>query len=351
MAALDPTLRRTLEKKIVEARDASEGAAEAAIKALAVHETEPYASLTGDERRLRRVLRAKARQLGTNPERDLRPLVEECAYEQWHRMLFARFLAENGLLMHPDYEGVSVSLEECAELARDEGDPDAWVTASRYASAMLPGIFRTDDPLLELRLFPEGRRALERVISEIPPPMFTSDDGIGWVYQFWQTKAKKEVNECGRKIGGHDLPAVTQLFTEDYMVKFLLHNALGAWWAARHPESPLLADLEYLRRKEDGTPAAGTFDGWPQTSAEITVMDPCCGSGHFLTAAADLLARMRSEEEWLSEAEAADAALRDNIFGLELDARCTQIAAFSLALWAWKRGGYRELPVPNVACS
>lgn len=102
-------------------------------------------SLTEDERRLRRALRAKARQLGTDPERELRPLIEDCAYEQWHRMLFARFLAENGLLMHPDYEGVSVTLEECAELAREEGDADAWATAARYASAMLPGIFRIGD--------------------------------------------------------------------------------------------------------------------------------------------------------------------------------------------------------------
>ncbi len=276
---LDSTLRRTLEKKIVEARDASEDAAEAAIRALAVHEGEAYASLTEDERRLRRALRAKARQLGTRPESDLSPLVEECAYEQWHRMLFARFLAENGLLMHPDYEGVSVSLEECAELAREEGDADAWATASRYASSMLPGIFRTADPLLEVRLFPEGRRSLERVISEISPLTFTSDDGIGWVYQFWQTKAKKQVNESGRKIGGHDIPAVTQLFTEDYMVKFLLHNTLGAWWATRHPDSPLIADLDYLRRNEDGTPTAGSFDGWPGAAASLTVMDPCCGSG------------------------------------------------------------------------
>lgn len=351
MPPLDPTLRRTLEKKTVEARDASEAAARVALRALAVHEREAYASLDEDERRLRRALRAKARQLGVNPENDLRPLVEECAYEQWHRMLFARFLAENRLLMHPDYEGVSVSLEECAELAPEEGNADAWATASRYASAMLPGIFRTDDPLLEVRLFPEGRAALERVISEIPPPTFTSDDGIGWVYQFWQTKAKTEVNASGRKIGGADLPAVTQLFTEDYMVKFLLHNSLGAWWAARHPESPITASLEYLRRKEDGTPAAGTFDGWPEKAAELKMLDPCCGSGHFLTAGADLLARMRAEEEGLSGAEAADAVLRENLFGLELDARCTQIAAFSLALWAWRRGGYRRLPVPNVACS
>lgn len=151
-------------------------------------------------------------------------------------MLFARFLAENGLLMHP--EDVSVTLADCAELAPEEGDPDAWTTAARYATGMLPGIFGSDDPTLEVQ------RALERALEEIPPPTFTADDGLGWVYQFWQTKAKKEVNESGRKISGSDLPAVTQLFTEDYMVRFLLHNTLGAWWASRHPESPIHHDLE-----------------------------------------------------------------------------------------------------------
>ena len=349
MPALDSVLRRNLENTIISARDAAERAAGAAIKALAVGEREPYASLTPDERRLRNRLRAKARQLGGGSlQAGLGALVVECAYEQWHRMLFARFLAENNLLMHP--EGVAVTLEECAELAQEEGHSDAWATAARYASLMLPGIFGGEEPTLEIPLAPEGRRALERLLEEIPPPAFTADDGLGWVYQFWQTKAKKEVNQSGRKIGGADLPAVTQLFTEDYMVKFLLHNTLGAWWAARHPKSPINAGLDYLRRLDDGTPA-GTFPGWPETAAELKVLDPCCGSGHFLTAAAELLRGMRMEAEDLSEAEAADAVLRDNIFGLELDARCTQIVAFSLALQAWKHGGYRELPVPHVACS
>ena len=350
MPALDPTLRRTLEARIIAARDAAEEASETAIKALAVHEKEPYRTLGSDERRVRNQLRARARQLGTNPETNIDPLVAECAYEQWHQMLFARFLAENHLLMHPE-ERVSVTLEDCAELAPEEGDLDAWATAARYASRMLPGIFRTEDPVLKIRLFPEGRHRLEQLLEEIPPPTFTADDGLGWVYQFWQTKAKKEVNDSGRKIGGADLPAVTQLFTEDYMVKFLLHNTLGAWWAARHPESPINADLEYLRRLDDGTPAAGTFPGWPERVADLKVLDPCCGSGHFLTAATDLLRRMRMEEEGLSEAEAAEAVLRDNIYGLELDARCTQLAAFALALQAWNHGGYRELPIPHVACS
>ncbi|QIN77521.1 N-6 DNA methylase [Rubrobacter marinus] len=350
MAPLDPALRRVLEVRIIAARKAAEAAARSALDALAVREREPYANLGPEDRKLRNQLRARARQLGEGSlEAGYDRLVAECAYEQWHRMLFARFLAENDLLMHP--EGVPVTLADCAELAGEEGDADAWATASRYAARMLPGIFRNEDPVLKVRLFPEGRSALERILEEIPPPAFTSDDGLGWVYQFWQTEAKREVNASGRKIGGADLPAVTQLFTEDYMVKFLLHNTLGAWWAARHPDSPINETLEYLRRLDDGAPAAGNFPGWPETVAELRVLDPCCGSGHVLTASADLLARMRAEEEGLDEAEAFEAVLRDNLFGLELDARCTQLAAFALALQAWKRGGYRELPIPNVACS
>jgi Eco57I restriction-modification methylase len=144
---------------------------------------------------------------------------------------------------------------------------------------------------------------------------------------------------------------VTQLFTEDYMVRFLLENSLGAWWAGRHPDSPLLETFTYLRFTEEGAPAAGTFGGWPETVAEITVMDPCCASGHFLTVAFEMLTAMRAEEEGLSPRAAGDAVIERNLFGLEIDPRCTQIAAFALALSAWRSGGYRELPAPNIACS
>ncbi|WP_454294981.1 Eco57I restriction-modification methylase domain-containing protein [Salana multivorans] len=186
---------------------------------------------------------------------------------------------------------------------------------------------------------------------EIPAEVFEAEDALGWVYQFWQTAEKKRVNASGNKIGGADLSPVTQLFTENYMVRFLLENSLGAWWAARHPDSPLVDGWEYLRRLDDGTPAAGTFPEWPTTAAEVTVMDPCCGSGHFLVAMFGMLWRMRAEEEGLSPREAQDAVLRDNLFGLELDPRCTQIATFNVALEAWKQGGYREIPLPQIACS
>ena len=216
---------------------------------------------------------------------------------------------------------------------------------------MLPGIFSPDDPTVDVSFAPEGRAALDAILTALPRSVFTSDDGLGWVYQFWQSKRKKEVSGSGRKIEKLDLAAYSQLFTENYMVRFLLENSLGAWWAARHPDSGLVKGFEYLRFRDDGVPVAGAFPGWPERAAEITVMDPCCGSGHFLVVAFDMLRRMRMEEEGLGEAEAAVAVLRDNLFGLEIDPRCVQIAAFALALAIWKAGGYRELPLPNVACS
>ena len=350
MPALSAELRSTFERQVVRARDTAEGAARAALTTLAVERDRPFDVMSKEWRPLRRALRARARQLGEGDMHAGMPrLIEEIAYEQWHRMLFARFLAENNLLMHP--EGVAVTLEECAELAQEEGAEDLWAVAARYASGMLPGIFRIDDPALQVRFAPEGRHKLTQIVTDLPKPVFTSDDGLGWAYQFWQSKKKNEVSASERKIGGANIAPVTQLFTEYYMVKFLLHNSLGAWWVARHPDSPLVGTFEYLRYLNDGTPAAGTFPGWPETTAEVTMMDPCGGSGHFIVAVFEMLYQMRMEEEGLSAAEAGDAVIRDNVHMLELDLRCTRIAAFNLALAAWSSGGYRELPIPNIACS
>ena len=365
MPSLPESLFNEVERAALRARAAAEKAAAAVLEVLAVGHKTPHATLALADRSLRNALRARARQLGNGLLEDGLPrLLEEIAYVQWHRMLFARFLAENGLLLHPEWQ-VPVTLAECAELAAEAGEPDAWTLAARFAATLLPGIFRADDPAAQATLAPEDAHALQAILDSLPAIVFTSDDALGWMYQFWQSSRKKEVNASGRKIGGADLAPVTQLFTEDYMVRFLLENSLGAWWAARHPDSPLLQDWPYLRflntspdspschsERREESPAAGTFPGWPAHAAEVTVLDPCCGSGHFLVAAFDMLRRMRMEEEGLSAAAAGDAVLRDNLFGLELDPRCTQIAAFALALAAWKAGGgYRPLPALNVACS
>ena len=82
-------------------------------------------------------------------------------------------------------------------------------------------------------------------------------------------------------------------------------------------------------------PAAGSFEGWPRAPAELRVLDPCCGNGHFLVECLDLQVRLRMEDERLAPGAAVEVVLRDNLFGLEIDPRCTQIAAFNLALAAW----------------
>ncbi|MFZ2502828.1 MAG: DNA methyltransferase [Nocardioides sp.] len=308
---------------------------------------------------MRVALRARARQLGDSLDKSSDPgdvdvacplLVSEVAYEQWHRFLFARFLEANGLLHHPEY-GVAVTLADCEELADSLAEPDGWSVAARFAADVLPGIFKMSDPSAKVRFTREDLLAIESVVTGLPREILDAEDSLGWVYQYWQSRAKDEVNESGRRVGGADLSPVTQLFTENYMVRFLLENTLGAWWAVRHPQSDLLRRFEYLRLNTDGLPEAGAFGSWPTRIEDVTVIDPCCGSGHFLVTAFGMLWRMRAESEGLTPADAQDAVLRENLFGLELDPRCTQIATFALALEAWKQGGYREIPVPQVACS
>src|SRR4051794_3495618 len=124
--ALSSELRSTLEKAVVAARDASEEASRVALGVLAVDLERVPNHLDEETRRLRIALRAAARQLG-----GFGRLVEECAYEQWHRMLFARFLAENDLLIHPVHE-VPVTLAECEEIAQGRGIADHWIVASEF---------------------------------------------------------------------------------------------------------------------------------------------------------------------------------------------------------------------------
>ncbi len=382
MASLERTLRKDLERAVKNARNVAEAGARQAIAQLGVGEAEAPKHLTAEQRALRNGLRAHGRQLGdrrdpkTGAQVTAR-LAQECAYEHWHRMLFARFLAETDLLIEPE-SGVAITLEEVQELAREKAT-DWLPLASDYAERMLPQIFRKDDPVLDIALPPETRSELEDLLKALPKAVFEADDSLGWVYQFWQAEKKDEVNKSEVKIGADELPAVTQLFTEDYMVLFLLHNTLGAWWAGKVlAGNPALAgsaasedalrvacrvgdvDWTYLRfvrdKAEDGAerpwrPAAGTFDGWPEAAKDITVLDPCMGSGHFLVFALPILVAFRIAEEGLSERDAIDAVLRDNLFGLEIDPRCTQIAAFNLAFAAWKRTEFHVLPQLNLACS
>ena len=395
--ALEKTLRGKLEKTVEKAREIVEVAVTEALTRLGISEGSAPSYLSEAERKLRTRLRAHGRQLGdilhkettslakaNDQETEL--LINEMAYEHWHRMLFSRFLEQSDLLMYEP--GTPVTLDECFELA-EESDPlgdglingvaekmDGWQLAGRLAQRMLPQIFRADSPVFEVKLSINHVNALEELIAALHKDTFQASDSLGWCYQFWQNKKKKQVNESGVKIGAKELSPVTQLFTEPYMVSFLLDNALGAWWAKRRLTQDDLqtatseqelrelaatpgVPLEYLRFVQDKetkvwSNAAGDFNKWPEHLSELKTLDPCCGSGHFLVAKFLMLVPMRMQLEALTAKQAIDKVISENIHGLELDQRCVELAAFALALEAWRypgAGGYRQLPELQLACS
>ena len=351
MGALEASLRRQLEHAVLAARASAENGARKALNFLGVDQESPPQHLTDSQRELHRRLRAQAHMLADG--QDLKHLVEKTAYDHWHRLLFSRFLVENRLLLHPEHH-VALELSDLADLAAEEGIREPWDLAARYTAAVLPAIFRKDDPVGELALPSEDRGELLRLLKELPVEVFQADDSLGWVYQFWRAEEKNTVNASGGKINADTLPAVTQLFTEHYMVEFLLHNSLGAWWTAKVEAAGRTSaiPLPYLRRKEDGSPAAGAFSHWPKTVRELRVLDPCCGSGHFLVALLQLLVAMLREEENLSVEGAVRVVLADILHGLEIDARCTQLAAFNVAFAAWRLIGRPDgLPPLRIACS
>ncbi len=156
MKVLSPSLRRQLERTVGDAREVAETGARGAVQALAVHHHEPWEHMGAEGRTVRCRLRAHGRQLGDRRDphsgnQAIDRLVHEYAYEHWHGMLFARFLAENNLLIEPEL-GIAVTLEDCEKLGEEAGD-DKWTVAARFAHRMLPQVFRPDHPV-----FWDGRR-------------------------------------------------------------------------------------------------------------------------------------------------------------------------------------------------
>ena len=192
---LSTSLRKELERTVGTARVVVEAGAADALRRLGIGEAEAPRYLSGADRQLRNRLRAHGRALGDRRDaasgrQDTNHLLEATGYEHWHRMLFARFLIENRLLREPSTGG-EVSLVDCRELAAQEGLPDEWAVAARYASGMLPAIFRPDDPVLALELAPEHAQKLQKLVTDLPPEVFHAEDSLGWTYQFWRAEERK----------------------------------------------------------------------------------------------------------------------------------------------------------------
>lgn len=173
----------------------------------------------------------------------------------------------------------------------------------------------------------------------LSPNPYIAPDALGWAYQYWNTEEKDRVFEKvrtqkGAKIEGADIIPATQLYTEPYMVKFLVQNSLGALWMEMHPDSKLYEQWKYYVKDADRAPVE------KKPVREITFLDPACGSGHFLLEAFDLFYEMYEEEAergWgddqssLSPIQICKSILSNNLYGIDIDERAVQIA--EAALW------------------
>jgi hypothetical protein len=283
--------------------------------------------------------------------------IQEAAYTWANRLLALRCMEARGfidevVLQKESYGGRSLqhyrlSRKEPARCAGEDGGLFSTLFDEFERRARdLPMLFNPKAAAVTLR---PSVAVLERCIAllsgtEAPKgqnaatdELFIAPDALGWTYQYWNTEEKKRVDDWlktkkGFKCEGRDIVPKTCLYTEDYMVKFLVQNSLGRLWMQTHPESKLAERWAYYVRNADRISSAHK----PVT--EITFLDPACGSGHFLIEAFDLLYAMYEEVGELTKpAEICAAILERNLYGIDIDERAVQIAALALAMKAWEK--------------
>jgi hypothetical protein len=281
--------------------------------------------------------------------------IQEAAYTWANRLLALRCMEARGfidevILQKESYGGRSLQHYRLSrkEPARCTGE-DGGLFAALFEEFErrgkdLPMIFNPKAPAVALRPSVVVLKRCIALLSRTEAPkgqnagtdeLFTAPDALGWAYQYWNTEEKKRVDDWlktkkGFKCEGRDIVPKTCLYTEDYMVKFLVQNSLGALWMQLHPESNLSERWAYYVRDADRVPSAR------KPVREITFLDPACGSGHFLIEAFDLLYAMYQEDGELKEpGEICAAILESNLYGIDIDERAVQIAALALAMKAW----------------
>jgi len=151
---------------------------------------------------------------------------------------------------------------------------------------------------------------------------------IGWLYQFYITERKDAAMSKKSKYDTSEIPAVTQLFTPHWIVRYLVENSLGRIWLASRPDSKLREYMPYYIEQDSKNEPLKV-----KSAEELTICDPCCGSGHMLTYAFDLLTHIY-EEEGYARSEIPSLILTHNIFGCDIDERAAELAAFALTMKA-----------------
>ncbi len=200
----------------------------------------------------------------------------------------------------------------------------------------MPFLFEAVDDATEL-LLPDNLTKTDSLIRElvsaIPEEDWADIEIIGWLYQFYISEKKDQV--IGKVVKSEDIPAATQLFTPNWIVKYMVHNSLGAQWLATYPNSPLKAQMEYYIE-----PAEQTDEVKAQLAAitpeslnpeELTLIDPACGSGHILVEAYELFRAIYIERGY-RQRDLPQLILEKNLFGLDIDGRAAQLTGFALMM-------------------
>ena len=302
-------------------------------------------------------------------------VVEEVAYTWFNRIIAIRFMEINNFLptktrvlssetagkIEPDIitEAFDVDLDytqEDKELIfklKDENKLDElfrflFIKQCNKLNEILPGLFEKTDDYLELLLnisFTNEDGVVRQLIDTIPEKDFESQvEVIGWLYQFYNTELKDETfaNLKKRiKISKERIPAATQLFTPDWIVKYMVENSVGRLWLEGHPNNKLKSKWQYYVDEAKQEPEveqqliAIRKESEILKPEDISVIDPCMGSGHILVYVFEVLMDIYVSEGF-TEKDACESILKNNLYGLDIDKRAYQLAYFAVLMKARK---------------
>ncbi|MEC5211131.1 type II restriction/modification system DNA methylase subunit YeeA [Psychrobacter sp. PL15] len=174
---------------------------------------------------------------------------------------------------------------------------------------------------------------LRGLVDSIPEEDWQQVEVIGWLYQFYISEKKDQV--IGKVVKSEDIPAATQLFTPNWIVKYMVQNSLGAQWLATYPESPLKEQMEYYiepaEQSDEVNAQLQAITPSELNPEELTLIDPASGSGHILVEAYDLFKAIYLERGY-RQRDIAQLILEKNLFGLDIDQRAAQLTGFALMM-------------------
>lgn len=340
-----------------------EGCSEAIQKG---NDFEVYKTIAGTENRIYgNTIKKRANLAKAIEEHGFEQVMEETAYTWFNRLIAIRFMEVNDYLptrirvlssevagkREPDIvtQILDVDLNmapeelENVQKAKEENRYDdafrmLFIKQCNELNEILPGLFEKTDDYMELLLkisyTTDG--VVRMLIDSVPEENFDVEregqvEIIGWMYQYYNEERKNEViNIYKGTIKKEDIPAATQLFTTDWVVRYMVDNSLGRYWIERNPESNLQDKLEYFVTPKNGQIQYINEKVAPE---EITFFDPCMGSGHILVYAFDVLMEIYKECGYI-ERDAAKSIVENNIFGLDIDNRAYQFTYFAVMMKA-----------------